>query len=205
MSNTHLKKGQKAQISFEIGSKKHIMDTYIIEPDSDRLTVSFPDEKKEFMPFLCEGTEIKAFIYSYTGIIIVDSIVLDSPFNGQFVIEYNENPQIIQRRKHTRVMFNVDFFLQQEDGNIKTQTLDISGGGVRFTSEVPLTANEVFNIQLRINQYEPMIKAQGIILKKSNYRPNEYVLEFSTISERDRNRIIQKCSELEKEQRKATL
>lgn len=205
MAINPIKRGLKVQVEFTTGSKRNILETYILEPDYDRLTLSFPESKREFAPYLREGTEIKAFIYTFTGIIIVDSIVYDSPFDGQFVIEFNESHQVIQRRKYVRTPFIVDFFIQKEGGNIKTNTVDIGGGGVRFISDTPLKANDICHVQLRLNSFEPMIKAEGIILKKHFYRPNEYVLEFMIINENDRNKIIQRCLQIEREQSKTSM
>lgn len=204
MTNTLIKKGQKVQIRVKIGRKKHIIDTYIIEPEPDRLNLSFPESQNDVAPFLFEGVEIKAFIYTYTGIIIIDSIVYDSPYKGQFVIEYNNNQQIIQRRKYIRVPCKDDLFIQDEDGNIKTQAIDISGGGIRFNSDTPLTINNIYQVQLRLNYCKQMIKAEGLIHKKKFYHPNEYVLEFTNIDEKDRDKIIQKCKESQKKQRKTS-
>ena len=104
MANNPIKRGLKVQIEFETGSRKSRIDCYIINPDFDRLTLSFPESKKEFIPYLIEGTEIKAFIYTFSGIMIIDSIVFDAPFDGKFVIEFNEDQQVIQRRVHIRVL-----------------------------------------------------------------------------------------------------
>ena len=205
MALNPIKRGLKVQVEFETGSKRTILDTYIVEPDSDRLTLSFPDSKREYAPYLREGTEIKAFIYTFTGIMIIDSIVYDSPFDGKFIIEFNEQHQIIQRRKYLRMPYITDFFLEKTDGNIKTTSVDISGGGVRFITETPLKADEKYKVQLRLNPFEPMLKAEGIILKKNFYKSNEYVLEFMEIEEKEREKIIQKCLMLERSQNKTTM
>lgn len=195
-----IKRGLKVQVEVETGRTRTVIDCYILEPDSDRLTLSFPASKNEYAPYLSEGTEIKAFVYSFTGIMIFDSIVFDSPFDGQFVIEFSENHQVIQRRKYLRIPYITDFFLEREDGNIKTSTVDISGGGVRFLTNFHLKAEQQYSAQLRLNSYEPMIKVCGMILKKNFYRNNEYVLEFMQIEEKERERIIQKCVKIEQEQ-----
>ena len=202
MVQNPIKRGQKVQIEVETGSKKTIIDCYILEPDSDRLTLSFPASKNEFAPYLSEGTEIKAFLYSFTGIMIFESIVYDAPFDGKLVIEYNEQHQIIQRRKYFRMPYITDFFLVREEGNIKTQTVDLSGGGVRFLTDTNLKAEQIFNAQLRLTNFEPMIKMQGQILKKNFYKANEYVMEFTQIDEADRNKIIQKCIKIEQSQKR---
>lgn len=200
MASSPIKRGQKVQLEVETGSRKTIIDCYILEPDSDRLTLSFPESKNEFAPYLSEGTEIKAFLYSFTGIMIFDSIVFDSVFDGKLVIEFSEKHQVIQRRKYVRMPYITDFFLERESGNIKTQTVDISGGGVRFLTDKLLAAEQHFNAQLRLNNFEPMIKVKGHILKKNFYKTNEYVMEFAQIEEKDREKIIQKCRMIEFEQ-----
>lgn len=202
MAQNPIKRGLKVQIEFETGSKKSRMDCYILKPDFDRLTLSFPESKNEFIPYLTEGSEIKAFIYSFTGILIIDSVVYDSPLDGQFVIEFNEEHQIIQRRKYLRMPYITDFFLQTEEMNIKTTTLDISGGGVRFITDSLFSISKPLKAQLRISSFDPMIKAEGIVLKKNFYKKEEYVMEFTEINEHDRDKIIQKCLLIEREQNK---
>lgn len=200
MASSPIKRGQKVQVEVETGSRKTIIDCYILEPDSDRLTLSFPESKNEFAPYLSEGTEIKAFLYSFTGIMIFDSIVFDSVFDGKLVIEFSEKHQVIQRRKYVRMPYITDFFLERKSGNIKTQTVDISGGGVRFLTDKLLASEQHFKAQLRLNNFEPMIKVEGHILKKNFYKTNEYVMEFAQIEEKDREKIIQKCRMIEFEQ-----
>lgn len=199
MALSSVKKGQKVQIEVDAGIKKTIIDCYILEPESDRLTLSFPASKNEYAPYLSEGTEIKAFVYSFTGIMIFDSIVFDSPYNGMIVIEFSEHHQVIQRRKYLRMPFITDFYIiREEEGNIKTSTVDISGGGVRFTCETLVEPDRLYPAQLRLSTAQHLIKLEGVILKKNFYRANEYVMEFTEIEEKDRDKIIQKCLELER-------
>ena len=202
MALSAVKRGQKVQIEVDIGISKIVIDCYILEPDSDRLTLSFPASKNEYAPYLSEGTEIKAFVYSFTGIMIFDSIVFDPPYNGEIVIEFSEHHQVIQRRKYLRMPFISDFFIiRDEEGNVKTATVDLSGGGVIFLCETPLVPDKIYKAQLRLVPYEPMIKVEGNILKKNFYRANEYVMEFLKIEEKDRDKIIQKCLTIERIQR----
>lgn len=205
MAQNPIRKGLKVQIELETGSaigSRNRIDCYILEPEFDRLTISFPESKSEFIPYLTEGSELKAFIYTFTGIIIIDSIVYDAPFEGKMVIEFNEEHQIIQRRKYLRMPYITDLYLETEEGNHRTDTIDIGGGGVRFVSEKCFKNEESIKAHLRLAQFEPMLKVEGLILKKNFYKPNEYVLEFMQIDESDRDKIIQKCIHLEREQNK---
>ena len=205
MAQNPIRKGLKVQVEIDTGSvigSRSRIDCYIIEPDFDRLTVSFPESAEELIPYLSEGSEIKAFIYTFTGIVIIDSIVYDAPFDGRMVIEFNEEHQIIQRRKYLRVPYITDLYLQLEEGNLRTDTIDVGGGGVRFVCEKHFSNEMKVKAQLRINKFEPMVKVDGIILKKNFYKPNEYVLEFMQITETDRDKVVKKCIELEREQNK---
>lgn len=205
MLKNPIKRGLKVQIEFSVGRKRNMLESYILEPDSDRLTLSFPESMRDFAPYLREGVEIKAFIFTFNGIIILESIVYDSPFDGKFIIEYNEQHHVIQRRKYLRMPYLTDFFLQLNDNNIKTTSVDICGGGVRFTTDQQLKADSTYQAQLRLIKHEPLIKVSGIILKKSFYKTNEYVLEFTIINEDDREKIIQKCLQIEKELNKTSM
>ena len=205
MAQSPIKKGLKVVIELDTGSfstSKTRIESYILEPEFDRLTVTFPPTKEEFAPYLSEGTEIKAFIYSFTGIIIVDSIVFDAPYEGKMVIEFNEQHQIIQRRKYLRMIYITDLYIEQEEGNLRVDTIDIGGGGVRFSTEKQFNNAQKITAKLRLAPFEPLIKIEGIILKKNFYKPNEYVFEFMEITESNRNKIIQKCVELERTQNK---
>ena len=201
MALSAVKSGQKVQIEVDTGINKTIIDCYIIEPESDRLTLSFPESKNEYTPYLSEGTEVKAFVYSFTGIMIFDSIVFDPPYNGTIVIEFSEHHQVIQRRKYLRMPFISDFFIIRDEGNVKTATVDLSGGGVRFLCETQIVPDKVYKAQLRLESYGPMIKVEGTVIKKNFYRTNEYVMEFLKIEEKDRDKIIQKCLKIERIQR----
>lgn len=202
MHNRAVKKGQKVQVELDTGISKTIIDCYILEPESDRLVLSFPASQKEYIPYLSEGTEIKAFVYSFTGIMIFDSIVFDSPFNGVFVIEFSNHHQVIQRRRYLRMPFITDFFIvgKGEKDNIKTATIDLSGGGVRFLCEEPIDVGAEYDARLRLDEFSSLIKVSGIIIHKNFYRSNEYVMEFLKITEKDRDKIIQKCLLIEREQ-----
>ena len=52
MALSAVKRGQKVQIEVDIGISKIVIDCYILEPDSDRLTLSFPASKNEYAPYL---------------------------------------------------------------------------------------------------------------------------------------------------------
>ncbi len=195
---TAIKRGLKVQIEFESGfGKKSRIDCYILDYEDDRIELMYPASKEEFIPYLSEGTELKAFIYTFGGIQVLDSIVLNSPLED-FTIEYHEDTQIIQRRKYLRVPLITELFITLPEGNKKSETLDVSGGGIRFAFGETLENQKVYNGSLRLEKYEPLIFFTGIVSKKSFFKPDEYVIEFTEIDENSREKIIKKCVELDR-------
>lgn len=193
-----IKKGLKVQIEFESGfGKKSRIDCYILDYEDDRIELMYPASKEEFIPYLSEGTELKAFIYTFAGIQVLDSIVLNSPLED-FTIEYHEDTQIIQRRRYLRVPLIAELFIALPEGNKKSETLDISGGGIRFAFGQTLENQKVYNGSLRLEKYDSLIFFTGIVSKKSFFKPDEYVIEFTEIDEKNRERIIQKCVEVDR-------
>lgn len=193
-----IKKGLKVQIEFESGfGKKSRIDCYILDYEDDRIELMYPASKEEFIPYLSEGTELKAFIYTFGGIQVLDSIVLNSPLED-FTIEYHEDTQIIQRRKYLRVPLITELFITLPEGNKKSETLDVSGGGIRFAFGETLENQKVYNGSLRLEKYEPLIFFTGIVSKKSFFKPDEYVIEFTEIDENSREKIIKKCVEVDR-------
>lgn len=193
-----IKNGLKVQIEFESGfGKKTRIDCYILDHEDDRIELMYPASKEEFIPYLSEGTELKAFIYTFGGIQVLDSIVLNSPLED-FTIEYHEDTQVIQRRKYLRVPFNTEIFISLPEGNKKSETLDISGGGIRFAFGQTLENQKVYNGSLRLEKYDSLIFFTGIVSKKNFFKPDEYVIEFTEIDEKQREKIIQKCVEIDR-------
>lgn len=198
---SHIKKGLKVQIEFESGfGKKSRLDCYISNFEEDRIVLMYPQFKDEFIPYLTEGTELKAFIYTFGGIEVLDSIVLDSPLEEEFTIEYHTDTQIIQRRKYLRMPYITEIFITLPEGNIKSETLDISGGGLRFAFSKQLENQKSYKGCLRLEKFDQLIPFTGLVMKKDFFKPDEYVVEFTDIEEKQRDKIITKCLQLEQDQ-----
>lgn len=196
-------KDTKVQIEFLTESKRRIfLDCYVSESQKDRLVMRFPPKGNEFLHYLMEGAPIKAFIYTYTGIWIINSMVIESPEDNIITIEFKEEHQVIQRRKYFRIFYVTDFTLEFAGRRLNTKTVDISGGGVRFLSEEVIKTGEQYNGALKLSVNEPPIKLIGRVFRKDSSKKEEYVFEYTAIVEKEREKIIQRCIFLERERNK---
>lgn len=189
---------QKTKLTFKLadGSQKEL-DCSVKKIYNDRMSLIFPEEALDYLDYLKEGKEINVKIFSPGGVKIFDSIILDSPLEADFIIEFIENYVEIQRRKYLRADLNTKIIIQREEDNVITNTLDIGGGGVCFFYEGKFGYKEKVSCMLYLPMILNSIKAKGFIIKDSNLKENEHVLFFTDIDDKERDKIIQKCFEIE--------
>ena len=156
----------------------------------------FSESKAHLSQYLKEGASIRLSIYTPTGILLQESIVLNSPVNCEFEVEFSKSKKRIQRRKYFRVDVNYRMIIEQNGKTYTVLTKDLSGGGIRFISDMPLQEGEV-KAKLYIPEHVDAVVFVGEVCKKAYFSANEYVVKFVRIQDYERTRIVQKCMELE--------
>lgn len=199
---SEVREGQKVKLfaKAENGSDKEI-ECCVKEIYNDRLTLSFADELLDYSDYsecLEEGNDVSVRIFTPYGIRVFDSLVLDSPIDDYFVIEYaEENTVDIQRREYFRTKFQTKICIEKQNKkNVIAYTLEISGSGIMFYSEENFVGFE----QVALTLYMPedrAITALGQVLEKPYLSKNQHVICFTRIDEKDRDRIIKKRFELQ--------
>lgn len=194
-----IREGQKAKLLYRlIDDSQREVDCFIKEIHSDRLSLEYPDEVIDYLEYFSEGEELLVKIFTPSGVKVFDAVVINSPLERDFVIEYVEGPIKIQRREYIRIEAETKVIIEREDAdNIVTQTTDIGGGGIRFSYGGSFFPNENVGCLLYLPLQVYSVKAKGVIIKPLHLTVNEHVLQFTEIDERDRDRIIKKCFELQ--------
>lgn len=177
------------------GSEKELNCT-IKKIFKDRISLIPPEETIDYVDYLQEGDDVSVKIFTPAGIKAYDAIILNSPLEDNFVIEFVENYIEIQRRKYLRMDYEAKVLIQEGFTKVVTHTIDIGGGGIRFASETPFESNQTVTCHLFLPEVAA-IQAQGIIIKEKHLKDDEYVLFFTKINENDRTKILQKCFALQ--------
>lgn len=192
-----IQENQQTKLFFKLAdSSEKELNCTIKKIYSDRISLNFPEDVNDYLDYLQEGDEISVKIFTPTGIKAFDAVILNSPIENDFVIEFVEDYLEIQRRMYLRMEFNAKVLIERGKTNIVTHTLDIGGGGIRFFYEGSLDDKETVNCHLFLPML-PTINAQGIIIKDPRLNENEYVMVFTNIEEKNRDKIIKKCFELQ--------
>ena len=170
---------------------KRQVECKIIDYDREKIVLNYSRVSPYYYQFLHEGKEIKMYYYSEGGIYIFESIVINSPAEGSFEIEMPPDYTKIQRRDFIRAYTELD--IQIVDGLrgivCTSKTIDIGGNGIRFKSSEKLEFGKVYDVYMYLSEDE-ILKVTGAIIKIEN---DEYVLEFTRIKSRDRDRILKLC------------
>lgn len=195
-----LKSGQKVKLEFKtnLGEPKQIICD-IAEAYKDRLKLKVSEEILNCAKYLLEGESVSASIYTSSGIEVMESIILNSPLEESFEIEYNENFKKIQRRNYVRVDAKVKVILQNSNELVVGTTVDVGGGGIRFEATKPPLPiiDNFYNAKIMLSEDEPSIQASGTVVRKNHFVPDEFLLIFEKISEQERNRVIKKCIQIQ--------
>lgn len=115
------------------------------------------------------------------------------------VLELSRPSEIkkIQRRRYVRlrVNFDVDFRLVNsiEPGYDKGMTVDISGGGLQFTTKKELSVDDIIELRVSLpGRYPLETLARVVRVEKSNPKTTNYSIgaEFENLRESQRDLVI---------------
>ncbi len=182
--------------------EKGNLECHVSTVEKDRLHLRVPKQAYEYGNLLKEGTAVKGYIYTYSGILVTNSVIIDQPQDGYMTIEFKEEEQIIQHRQYFRIFNANNFYLHLDEHKLKAQTIDLSGGGIRFYSKEEIMTERQYDGTLVLTNPVQNIPVAGRVFRRSQERPNEYVMEFTAMDERERERIIKYCVMLERERNK---
>ncbi len=196
-----ISKDTKVRIEFDDSAKNtQSVECYVVDIQPDRLILSFPADGRKYLQYLGEGESVKAYIYSYSGILILNPMIIEAPKEENLItIEFKEEQQVIQRRQYFRICWETDFSIIVDGKKLDVRTIDVSGGGVRFLCKEEIKTGEIYKGALRISSVDDPVELTGRVFKKNPDRKNEYVFEYTQIEEKQRERIIKKCVLIERE------
>ncbi len=193
---------QKAKIFFdgENGIEMEL-DCFINDIEDDRLGLDYPADAETLKKYLEEGTPIDVKIFTPSGLMVFESVVINSPDEG-FVVEYVEDAVVIQRRDYSRSPLKTKLELKLRTETFVASTIDISGGGIKFFSKEDLNPEEVVTGKLYLKNYDVPARFEAVILDNPSLQPDEYTLAFTNIDEKERDKIIKTCFAIDMQSRR---
>jgi len=104
-------------------------------------------------------------------------------------LEFDQGPEVIQRRQFVRIETTTTVALTREDGSThKTFTLNLSGAGMLLGGPDDLEMDEAVKVDIDVGGDEPPIHARGRVVRQT--AENHKGVRIEIIEEGDRERLI---------------
>jgi len=186
--------------------------TRIEEVGERLLSVGVPFDHGELVP-VREGTKVKitfwdeTAVYSFEGK-IMQRIAIPVPI---FVLVLPDKVAKVQRRDFVRVpaSFPITFRMVTREGLsdiYKAVTLDLSGGGMRFSTKEHIENKSLLFVQLSLPNGEiqtPVTVCRAVGIEDT--KQYSISVKFHEISERERDKIIRCVFDIQRAMRKKGL
>jgi hypothetical protein len=104
-------------------------------------------------------------------------------------LEFDQGPEVIQRRQFVRIETTTNVVLTREDGTKeKTYTLNLSGAGLLLGGPADLQMDELVKVDIEVGEEEPSVHARGRVVRET--REGNKGVRIEMIEEGDRERLI---------------
>lgn len=215
MINNFVEVGDKIELIKKRRAKKRELPYYSKIQDiksNNEIIITAPTENGIIVPLMI-NSEFYLCIYTSKGLYKCDAEVIGRKREGRLflaTLKIKSNMQKYQRRQYYRLdcVINFKYKLIDSEEWENGIILDISGGGLRFTSNKELNKGNLLacNIELKIEDEIKNINIVGTIIDSSivekNTKSYETRIHFDKISNAERELVIRFIFEEERVRRK---
>jgi hypothetical protein len=104
-------------------------------------------------------------------------------------LDFDQGPEVIQRRQFVRIETTTTVELTREDGSThKTYTLNLSGAGLLLGGPADLQMDEIVRCDIDVGEEEPPVHCRGRVVRDT--REGQKGVRIEMIEEGDRERLI---------------
>ena len=199
MKIKNLKTGQKVLIKLMGFQEEVEIESHIVGIEKDRLRIMYPEEHNSKMHHFREGQEVELSIYFPSKVVIMESLVINTPYEECFTLELNDEFLVVQRRQYVRADISLNVSLYQNGCLcLNTKTLNISGGGFKFISNETINPNSAYSFSFNMSNTDTPISGSGVVMQ-TVVDSGCFISMFKILSikEDDRNKIVKLCLEHE--------
>ena len=104
-------------------------------------------------------------------------------------LEFDQGPEVIQRRQFVRIETTTSVELTRENGDrVKTFTLNLSGAGLLLGGPADLQMDELVKADIEVGEEEPTVHCRGRVVRET--KEGNKGVRIEMIEEGDRERLI---------------
>lgn len=191
-----IKENQQAKLLFKLAddSMKEL-DCAVKEIYSDRMSFDWTNDLQEHINSIQEGDDVIVTVITPFGLRRFHSLALEICRGRELVVDFAEEMvREVQRRNYLRVNIQIELSIDSDyHSMLKTHTVDIGGGGLKFYSQKWFEPGEAVKVRLFLPKQPRPIIANGVIVRNDFNAQDHYSLMFTEIYDEDRDKIVQLC------------
>lgn len=187
-----LSEEQKIALIFQKGENLIEILCTIEKIYDDRLELALPQYFMRYIDSLQVNSKVTAKVFTKLGTIDFNSVIIKSPLEDEFVIELDYNALKLTTGENIPMVAAVEpIYIQKDDENLSTTTLQLSTEYVKFTSsKLKFNINDVINATLNLPGDYGIINFKAIISEIDDVFDDEYKASFTTITEIDKQNLL---------------
>ncbi len=181
-----IKKGQKLTLFFQKESCMVEIACTVEEVFEDRLVLNLPQYFMRYIEYLQVGRVLTAKVFSKLGTIDFNTIVITSPLEDAFSIEFDPNAIVLTPGNEIPFIEAIEpIDIIRESGVVKLKTFKISTEYLKFYSDIPFSLDELIDCSLNLPKDYGIIKFRAIISEIDPVFDNEYTIKYLNLTEDD--------------------
>lgn len=193
-----LKVGSKVIVNKKIAKEPIDYISQIEDIQGERIKISTPMYKSALIR-LHEGSDIALMVFSHDKIYklnaIVEKNIKDRNLHFTDIIATSDIIKV-ERRNHYRLTIMKDILVRKKIGKlqleyVKGTTLDISGGGMQFSSSKGFTEVDTLEIKIELDGEELLLEGKVLsVTRQEELKSYKYGIRFEDVSKTTEDKLI---------------
>ena len=154
---------QKAKIIFDSEGHKVELDYTVDDVLFDRIRLVFTKSFMRYLDYLEAGNELLIKVFAPQGVIQFHSMVISSPLEKFFEIEYDEDAINLEMDYSSKIDHLDNLIIKRPLlGDISTKIINMDLSWLSFCTVTPLNINSTFDFIMTLDNEEIMFKGKII-------------------------------------------
>ena len=186
-----IKIGQKLSINIEKDDKLVEIIGTVSEVLEDRLRIELPPYFMRYIEFLDAGRQLTIKVFSKIGTIDFNTVVISSPLEENFEIEFDTNSLKLTPGEELSVINAVETLkVTANEVTFTTKTFELSTEYFKFYSDIKMNPDDNINCELILSENYGTISYKATIVEVDTVYDNEYKASYYSMSEQDRETLL---------------
>lgn len=189
-----LQEGQRLSINIQSEGKLIEIIGSINKILNDRLFINLPPYFMRYINYFDVGEDLTIKVFTKIGTIDFNTIVISSPLEDEFAVEYDPNAVKFTASEEIPVISAI-LSLQIQEGQgaeefYTTRTIEVASEYLKLYSDKKYQLEDTFDCKLILPKNYGTISFRATVTDIDSVYENEYTVSYSLMNEYDRQSLL---------------